>query len=116
MARAVLVQHHAGQRLALALAAVGAAPLGLGHDPLALQRQPHEVVRASPFLLAVLAVEVLHRPADVAVAILIEQPQHLIDRRAPSGHLPQPMIDEPVQAVALIAAALPAKLPLRHIQ
>ena len=70
VAGAVLVQHHADQRLALAFAPMRAAPLGLGDDALPLQCQAHEVVRPPPFLLPVFAVEMLHRPAYVAIAIL----------------------------------------------
>ena len=67
-------------------------------------------------LLAVLAVEVLHRPARIAFAILVHQTQHFIDRGAARRNLPQPQIEQPVQTVALVASALAPKLPLRYVQ
>src|SRR5207248_11547948 len=104
------------ERLALAFAPVRAAPLGLGHHARLLQRQTHEVVRARCFLLAVLAVEMLHRPTRIAIAILGDQAQHLINRRSACRYLPESQIDQTIQAVALEAPALSPKLPFRYAQ
>ena len=93
MPRTILMQHHADQRFALAFAPVGTAPLGLRHHAGLLQRQAHKVVRARLLLLAVLAVEMLHRPAAIAITILIHQTQHFIDGRSTCRYLPEPQID-----------------------
>src|SRR4051812_41185944 len=106
MPRAILMQHHADERLAFAFASVRAAPLGFGDEPRLLQRQAHEVVRARVLPLPILAVEMLPRPARIALAILVRQAHHFVDRRSPGRYLPKSQVNQPVHAVALVTPTL----------
>ena len=77
MGGAILMEHHAGQRVAGPLLAMGAAPGSPRHVSGLLQPVLRPRVGAGPPILRVpVLVEMLHRPARVAGLI---QPHHLLD-------------------------------------
>ena len=117
MPRAVLVQHHAFARLALALAPMRPAALGALHQPGRMQLclgpgvAPGEVVVANPVL-----VKMLHVPAPIDRPIELQHPVNLCRRDPLRRRLPQPPVDQPRLALLLEPIAVAAKLPLRHPQ
>lgn len=83
MAAAVLVQHHARQGRALAALAMLAAARRTGHQTGRLQPVLDPgVASTAAVAAAVEAVEMLHVPALVALAVQRLQPKHLVDRGA----------------------------------
>ena len=117
MPRAVLVEHHADAGLALAPAAVGAAPLRLGDQACALQGGLGPGVAPGEAVVgAQMVVEVLDRPAHVAGAVLLEHPGHLIGRHAARGRFAEPAVEEAVQAFLLIASSVAVEAALAHPQ
>src|SRR5438034_1316637 len=116
MPRAVLMQHHAKQRLAFAPPAVRPTPLRLLNLPAALQRQAHEVVGSPSSGLLIFAVKMLHRPAPIAAAVLFSQRHHFIYRCSPPRQLPDTSINQSLQPIGLVAATLAPKLPFTYPQ
>ena len=116
-ARAVLVQHHARARLALALTPMRSAPLRTLDQAGRVQLRLHPRVappEAMPRLQVL--VEMLHVPVQVVGPILIEHPLDLIDRHPLRRGLAQPLVVQPFQPILLVASPVPPELPFRHPQ
>jgi hypothetical protein len=117
MGAAVLVYQHARQRRSLAPPAVLAAGFGPCHRARLLQAQLHPGVAAlATVLTPVKAVEMLDVPARELAPVKIHQPDDLVDRGAPVRHLCQPLIDQPIHPLSLVAAHLAPKRALRDPQ
>jgi hypothetical protein len=115
--RAVLVQHHALPRLALALAAVGAAPLGALHQARRVQLRLHPGVAPPEAVVAHQAlVEMLHVPAPVNLPIQLQHPPRIARRNPLRRRLAEPPVDQPLSPVLLVAPPIAPELPLRHPQ
>lgn len=116
-ARAILVQHHPGQRLARPLPAMRRPLLRRPHQPGSVQHAlGPAVARCEPVLALRPLVEVLHRPAGVAVAVKRDDPLDLVGSDPVRAHLAQPPVEQPVGALRLIAPAQSPKRPLRTAQ
>jgi len=115
--RAVLMQHHARTRLALALATVRSAPWRARHQPRPMQLRLHPgVAPAEPVIAPQMLVKMLHVPAPIRLPV---QPQHpsLLPRRHPlRRRLAQPAVAQPLQPVLLVAIPVAPELTLRNAQ
>ena len=115
--RGVLVQHHAGQRLALTLLAVFATRLGAHHQLGLLQHVLDPAVAACPPVLATVpSVKMLDVPASEACAVHSPHLQYFIDRGAPARHLRHAPVDQPLHPIGLIAGDLAPECAFAHPQ
>ena len=118
VARAVLVQHHAGQGTARP-ACAGAAPrLGAARlRPWACKLSPQPVVAALEAVIGhQLLVEVLGREVPVAGVEQLQHPRHLVHRRAPRREAAQAAVVETVGSLRLVAVAPAPEGALRDTQ
>ena len=65
---------------------------------------------------AQMVVEVLHRPAPVAAAILLKHPFDPVRRNPARGGLAQPAVEQTVASVLLVTPPVAPERPLRHPQ
>ena len=106
VARAVLVQHHAGQGTARPLAPVRPTPGRRAPAPMGLQAQPQPAVAALEAVIGhQLLVEVLGREVPVAGVEQLQHPRHLVHRRAPRREAAQAAVVETVGSLRLVAVA-----------
>src|SRR5207302_11414303 len=71
------------------------------------------VARGEPVLVLRALVEVLHRPAGVAVAVQRDDPLDLIGGDPMRADLADPAIEKPVRPLGLVARPLAMECPLR---
>ena len=117
VARAVLVQHHAGQGTARPLAPVRPTPGRRAPAPMGLQAQPQPVVAALEAVIGhQLLVEVLGREVPVAGVEQLQHPRHLVHRRAPRREAAQAAVVETVGSLRLVAVAPAPEGALRDTQ
>ena len=117
VARAVLVQHHAGQGTARPLAPVRPTPGCRAPAPMGLQAQPQPVVAALEAVIGhQLLVEVLGREVPVAGVEQLQHPRHLVHRRAPRREAAQAAVVETVGSLRLVAVAPAPEGALRDTQ
>ena len=117
MARAVLMQHHAGQCPARPLAPVGAAPGRRAPAAMSLQGQPNPVVaaldavRGDQLLVKMLGVEV-----PVAGVEQRQNPRHLVHAGAARRDPAQTAVVQPLRPLRLVAVAPAPEGPFRNTQ
>jgi hypothetical protein len=117
MPRAVLMQHHAGQRLALAPLAVRTAPaLGLHLAGVLQHPLGPGVAHPEPVLAQQLLVEVLGVEVEVPGRVELDHPHRHVGRRTPARDPAQPTIRQPFRALRLIPTPVAQERPLRHPQ
>ena len=116
-ATGVLVEHHAGARLALALAPMRAALLGPAHQPRTLEPQLQPSIAETEVRgLAQMVVEMLHIPTRIAGAVKGQHPRLLVRRHPPRRCLAEPAVHKTLQPLFLKAVAVAAELTLRYPQ
>ena len=117
VARAVLMQHHAGQGTALLLAPVRPAPGRRAPAPMGLQAQPQPVVAALEAVIGhQLVVKVLGREVPVAGVEQLQDRHHLIHRRTARRGLAQTPVVEALRPFRLVAFPPAPKGALRDAQ
>lgn len=115
----VLVHQHPRQRGAFALDAVLAPGLGPASQPRALQHRLDPAVAARALeLTAVLVVKVRHVPACKAALVGLHDLVDFARTGSALGNLAQPLVQQAVQSVVLVALDMAAKaalaLPEQH--
>ena len=116
MRRAILVQHHAGQRRPLPTLPVLASTRRPRYQPRLLQPVLDPAIAAGTPIPAIPRVEVLDVPALVPAVVQLPQTQHLIHRRPPVRILGQPFVNEPPKPLLLVAVDVAPEGPVVNPQ
>src|SRR5918911_3296067 len=110
MGRAVLEQHHPGQRLAHPLLAMRRALRRRPDQPTRLQHRFGPGVAVLEALLLEFLVEVLDGEIEVAGSVLLDDPLDAVQRRAASRNPAAPVVDDAFRALGLIAVTQTAEV------
>ena len=111
--RAILKQHHAGQRPARPLLAVRRAARCDRHQTAALQhRLRPSIAQRKPVLGLQRFVKMLDREVPVPRAILLHDKRDPVHRRPPPRGAPEPPVNQTFRPLRLVAVAQPAEVPL----
>src|ERR671926_205613 len=116
MGRAVLEQHHAGQRLARPLLAMRRTLRRRPDQPTRLQQRLGPCVAVLEALLLEFLVEVLDREIEVAGSVLLENPLDAVQRRAASRSPAASVVDDAFRALGVIAVTQAAEVSLAEAQ
>src|ERR671926_571954 len=112
MGRAVLEQHHAGQRRAHPLLAMRRALRRRPDQPARLQHRLGPGVAVLEALLLEFLVKVLDREIEVAGSVLLEDPLDAVQRRAASRSPAASVVDDAFRALGVIAVTQTAEMSL----
>src|SRR5919206_1884365 len=112
MGRAVLEQHHPGQRLAHPLLAMRGALRRTPDQPARLQDRLGPGVAVLEALLLEFLVEVLDREIEVAGSVLLDDPLDAVHRRAAGGGSAAAAVDDALCALGVIAVTQTAEMAL----
>src|SRR5918911_1120312 len=112
MGRAILEQHHPGQRLAHPLLAMRGALRRRPDQPARLQQRLGPGVAVLEVLLLEFLVEVLDREIEVAGSVLLENPLDAVQRGAASRSPAASVVDDAFRALGFIAVPQTAEMAL----
>src|ERR671933_1677894 len=116
MGRAVLEQHHPGQRLARPLLAMRRALRRTADQPARLQQRLGPGVAVREALLLEFLVEVLDREIEVAGSVLLDDPLNAVYRRAASRNPAASVVHDAFRALGVIAVTQTTEMALADAQ